>query len=274
MSEVQAIDRAFALLELLASDNRPAELSASELAKLSGLHVATVRRLLSSLKAHGFVAQHPETKKYRLGLGLVRYGVMVWQSIPIRDYARASMEELWRRTQETVYLIVREGHEGVLVDKIDTPHPVKLVEPLGKRTPLYVGAAKKVILAFLPPKVRESLLRDFDYRAYTDRTTPNAEQLRSEIDQIAELGYAVSFGELTRGTAAVAAPIFDARGVPVAAISVDGPADRFSADKIAQFAEEVKSAARSVSGTLKQVGYGLVPVPPQFGAGGPLCLGQ
>ncbi|NPV69903.1 MAG: IclR family transcriptional regulator [Firmicutes bacterium] len=261
MSEVQVIDRAFALIELLLDDNRPVHRGMSELARQSGMHVATVRRLLSSLKAHGVVSQDPVTRKYTLGLTMIRYGVAVWQAVPIREYARAPMERLWKNTGETVYLVVREGDCGVLVDKIDTPDPVKLVEPLGKRAPLYAGAAKKAILAFLPEHTREDLIKSYVYEKHGPRTPENARQLRFQLEQVQKDGYAVSHEEVTRGTTAIAAPIFNARGQPVAALSVDGPSYRFHPNRVDQLIEKVRSAAQEVSTALRLTGYGLLDSP-------------
>ncbi|MDR7482096.1 MAG: IclR family transcriptional regulator [Armatimonadota bacterium] len=248
---VKALDKALALLAIMAPTPERSEWKLVELAKQTRLPLSTVHRLLNALAQRRFV-ERGEGGRYRLGLTLLQLGHAVWENLPLRQIAWPVMADLARRTEDTVYLTMRDGDEGVYVEKIDSQLYLRIAEPVGFRRPLYVGASRKAMLAFLPPGEIRRIVREGASRSLLGRRV-TIQALLCELQRIREAGYAITWGETTEGTAGVAAPLIDARGWPIGAISVSGPAQRFPADRLPKLGQHVRDAAEVISGRLGYV---------------------
>lgn len=236
------LDRAVTILKLLAPEENVKEWGASELARRSGLPVGTVHRILLELKKQGLIIQNNVTKKFRLGLLLVELGFIARENLSIMESAKPVLKDLAEQAQETAHITIQDGCDGVLIDKIETVHQLKVVESVGMRTPLTQGALKKAILAFLPPDEVNNICHRIE-KIYIKKGTPwNFSVVMEELGSIRESGYAISYGEVTSGTVAIASPVFDCNGRVVAAIGINGPENRFSQEELPQKIEYVKTA--------------------------------
>ncbi|CAM3137082.1 IclR family transcriptional regulator [Paenibacillus lupini] len=184
------------------------EVSVTEISRELDMPVQSVHRILASLSEHGFVSQNNKTKKYKLGLSIMKYGFLMWDSLRFRSIARPFMEELSRQTKETVYLASRENTEGVYIDNIDSPQLLKISEPIGLRLPLVIGASNRVILAYMAPSARESILNQIEWEVLPSLRPLTREYIGNDLEQIRKRGYAITSGEATEGTTGIAAPIF------------------------------------------------------------------
>jgi len=244
---VQSIDRAVSLLRLLMPGERGRELGVLELSRASGLPLGTVHRLLESMARHGLVARDSVTRKYRLGWTLVELGLSVLEGTELRTAAYPIMVSLARTTQETIYLAVRDEAQGILIEKVDSPLHLRIMEPLGLRSPLYVGASRKVILAYLPEHDRRDILAEFVPPVDPDkRGASTREILERQLADIRAQGYAVSYGETTPGTAAVAVPLRDYRGRITASLSAAGPASRFTDETVPRILATLQEGAAEI----------------------------
>ncbi|GAW92244.1 IclR family transcriptional regulator [Calderihabitans maritimus] len=229
------IERAVTILKLLIPQGGIKEWGASEIAYRSGIPVGTVHRILLELKKHGLVAQNDVTKKFRLGLLLMELGFIARENLSIMETAKPVLKNLMEKTKETAHLTIQDGYEGVLIDKIETMYELRTVQPIGMRTPLTRGALKKAILAFLPSDEINDIIEKHE-------KAKNRPQIMSELEDIRLKGYAISFGEVTCGTAAIATPVFDFQGKVVASIGIMGPATRFTQEEIPQKIKYVMEA--------------------------------
>lgn len=234
---VEVIHRAVTLLRLMAPQPQQDNWGVSELAERSGLSLATVHRLLEALYAEGLVDKNQETRRYRLGFGIMELGLRLVESLEVRRVAYPVMVDLARLTMEAVYLTVRDGTDGVSVERVDSPQLVRMVQPIGVRLPLHMGASRKVILAFLPDEEINRFLLHY----------PNAATIQEQLAQIRERGYAVSEHEVSDWAYSVAAPVLDHRGQPVAGLCVSGPRERLSAELLPRAVSEATRAAAEVS---------------------------
>lgn len=205
------ITKAIHLLDLLLPQGTEKELSVTEMSRELNMPVQSVHRILASLMEHGFVAQNAKTKKYKLGLSIMKYGFLMWDSLMLRTIARPFMEELSQKTKETVYLATRENAEGVYIDSVDSPQILKISEPIGLKLPLCIGASNRVILAYLPRKTQEAIMDETDWEALPSLKPLTREYIEGEIVAIHKQGYAVTSGEATEGTTGIGAPIFHTR---------------------------------------------------------------
>ncbi len=239
---VRSVDRALDILLCFGSER---DLGLTEIARRVDLHKSTAHRMLASLERRGFVERHPLTDRYRLGWLIVELASQVYQSDNLTSLALAEMTHLRDAIGETISLYVRSGYERIRVGAVEGTHPVRRAANIGKRFPLYVGASGKVLLAFSDEDIldelhlAQSVPRDFDI-----------DELRAQCSQIAAQGYAVSIEEREAGAAAVAAPILNRQGICVAALSVSGPVDRFTAQQVTHYGAACMAAAKQISKTL------------------------
>ncbi len=239
-----SLDKGLKLLGLFTPEQ--SVLSLTEVASLSGIPKPTAYRLLSTLEANGLVSRTAD-RRYKLGLKLLELGNLVAEQLELRAVAIPHMQRLRDDLQLTVQLLVRDGIEAVYIEKVETTHPVRLYTRMGRRAFLHAGACPRALLAFLPQREMEEILRELPLKSYTPITPATLEQLRATIAEERQKGYTVSLGELVEGTAAVAMPIRDFNGHVVASLSVAGALIQFPPHKIPVIAARVKQTVDSIS---------------------------
>ena len=251
---IRSVDRAVAILDLLASsagresgDHADfAGLSGAEVARDLGVHRSTALRLLGTLERHALVERDPRTAKYRLGRRLPQLARVVTGELDLRHVARPVCENLAASTGETVTLDVLDGDEIVPIEQSTGSTSFVSVNWLGRRTPVHCTASGKVILAFAPEPIRQRLLaRPLEPR--TPRSIVDVAELEKQLSAAREAGYARTFEELELGLDAIAAAVFSAEGDVLAAIDVSGPAHRLQAGGGSDLVGLTKEAAADLS---------------------------
>src|SRR5262249_43119585 len=140
----------------------------------------------------------------------------------LRTFALPGVNALATGVQETIHLMIPDGPELVLVERIDSPHAGRAGAPLGARGPLHARCHGKAGLGVLPDSEIEDYLES-GLEAVTSHTTIEPDRLRDELEQIRSCGYAVSREELQDGVVSVAAAIRPGGQAPVASLSISGP---------------------------------------------------
>ncbi len=232
---VRAVERALDVLLCFASGH---EWGLTEIAGRVGLHKSTVHRLLATLEDKGFVARNAATDKYKLGLSVLELSANLSRSDDPSVVLLPEMEKLRDQLSETVSLYVRDHTERVRIQAVQSTQAIRRVATVGARLPLSVGASSKVLLAFAEPAVRGIVMSDSAWPTQLDR-----EAFGKQLDDIAASGYATSFEEREPGAAAVSAPIFNRSGKMVAALSVSGPSNRLTPDRMHEHAPAIIEAA-------------------------------
>jgi IclR family transcriptional regulator, acetate operon repressor len=236
---VQSADRALAILAAFNGSRR--DLGVSELAAELGLHKSTVSRLLATLEARGFVRR--DRDRFAPGFELVRLGgVASLSGISLAPVALDALEQLGKETNETVNLAVRDGKFALNVHQVQTTHRVGVGDWTGRQAPLHCTANGKALLAFGGGSLPTHRLDP-----HTQKTITRPERLRAELERVRNLGYATAQEELEVGLNAAAAPVFDASGVCVAAVSVSGPSYRLGEERLAEVGMLCVSAADEIS---------------------------
>jgi DNA-binding IclR family transcriptional regulator len=239
----QTLARGLQLLDRIADGREGAPVR--DLAAAMRLPRSIVQRLLYTLEAEGFLERHPSGVGYRLAIKLWGLGCAAIRRFDVRDAARPALEALAAKSSEMTKIGVLDRHDVVYVDGIDCQHPVRAYVPIGGRAPAHSVATGKAILAFLPSERLADIAATM--KRYTRRTVVGRDAFAAEIAQIRRRGYAVNRGEWEDGVGAIAAPVLDARGEPVASIGIILPAIRLSAAKASQMAAWTVAAAAEVS---------------------------
>lgn len=242
--ETRTVAKALDIL-LCFSHSEP-ELSLTEISARLGIHKSTMHRLLGTLESKCFVQRDPETGRYRLGTRLLELASLVVEHSNLQQRARPHLYRLMEECQETVDLSVLDGSSVIYLEVVESPHRVKLAARPGQRLPIHSTASGKALLAFVLPEELERLL-PAELSRYTESTLATREALLRDLSATRERGYAVSYQEHEAGINAVAAPVLDMRGHPIAAVAVAGPAFRLTRERIGEIAPAVRATAEAIA---------------------------
>jgi IclR family transcriptional regulator, acetate operon repressor len=221
---VQAVARAFALLEALAARD---EAGLVELARDVSLHPSTAHRLLASLIDCGYAMQSPTNGRYRLGRKVLELASgSKARDARLRAITRPHLEAIRAAVDETTNLVALDGLGAIYLDQVESQHAVRLFAEPGRRVPAHTSGGGKAILAFQEDGLLERLYGGEPFERLTSRTITTAAGLRQELGRIRRRGYALDNEEYEEGVSCVAAPIFDNLGDACAAISVSAPSSR------------------------------------------------
>jgi DNA-binding IclR family transcriptional regulator len=105
----------------------------------------------------------------------------------------------------------------------------------------------KAILACRPQEQQTAYLESVDFQPFTPNTITNVERFRKELENVRRQGYAVDNEEWAIGVCCVAAPVFDFTDYPSHAISISGPSQNFTDEKVAQFVKDLTVLCKSLS---------------------------
>jgi DNA-binding IclR family transcriptional regulator len=214
----QSVGRALRILGRLGDG--PAGLD--ELAEAVGVHKTTVLRLLRTLAEQHFVFRDQE-HRYHLGARLHELSSRGLDQREVRGIAAPHLRAFNRDHGHTTHLCERVGPEIVYLDKLEPRAHVRMASRIGARAPVHATAAGKVLIAGLPEPELAELLADLDLTAATPHTLTGRAELRAELDRVRERGWAHDGQEYERSVNCIGAPVRDASGRAVAAVSVSVP---------------------------------------------------
>jgi DNA-binding IclR family transcriptional regulator len=223
---VQTLDRAVVLLEVVADDG---PIALAGLVEATGLTRPTVHRLVRALEEHGLLGRDGRGR-VRLGGRLVGWGARAARSLGLAQVAGPVLEALLARTGESAQLYVREGDRRVCVASAERTSGLRDTVPLGASLPLTAGSGGAVLLAWAPDADRFATVS------------------AARLAEVRDRGWAESVGEREPGVASVSAPVRDATGAVLGAISVSGPVERLGRRPGARLAGPVLEAAAALEG--------------------------
>jgi DNA-binding IclR family transcriptional regulator len=248
-SSFQVLDRTFAILELFDED-RP-EWTATEVARGLDLPVPTAHRILTALARRGYVSQHEETKRFRLGVAALHLGDRARAVVDLRSVALPALRRLSRDTAETSLLTVLtpRSDKGVCLERVETSQPLRLSVTPGRQLPLHAGASQKVLMAYMDPEATDrALAHPLEHLCHNTITDPGL--LREELARIRDAGWASSFEETNLGVWGLAVPVLDANGSIVCAIGIAGPSARLAQERISDLIHRIHGCAEDIAHSL------------------------
>ncbi len=241
-SPIQSVDRAAAILEILARDG---EAGVTEVARELGVHKSTASRLLAALDRRELVTQDTARGRFRLGVGIVRLAGAAARRLDLVQESRPVCRALAQEVGETVNIAILSGRDALYLDQVAGPAALSPHNWAGQRIPLHATSDGKVLLAYLPANEIAGHL--VPLQRFTDHTITTGSELTRALAEVRQHGYATAVEELEEGLTAVAAPVRDAEGRVIASISASGPSFRIPTDRIPALAGSVRRAAAEVS---------------------------
>ena len=241
---IQVLERSFALLDMLASQQDPVSLK--EISERTGLHPSTAHRILNDLTLGRFV-DRPQAGSYRLGMRLLELGNLVKGRLNVRDAALAPMRELHKLIQQPVNLSMRQGDEIVYIERAFSERSgMQVVRAIGGRAPLHLTSVGKLFLAADDPQRVRAYATRTGLAGHTKNSITQLPVLERELSKVRQYGNARDNEELELGVRCMAAGIYDDQSRLVAGLSISAPADRLDEGWLSK----LQTAASDISGAL------------------------
>jgi IclR family KDG regulon transcriptional repressor len=244
---VKSVWRTVKIFELLSCGD---SLSVTEISKKLGFPKASVYEILFTLNKEGIIEKDPATNRYHLGLKLFELGNMARHNLDIRKAAIPFLKRLNEHLDETVHLTLLDHDEVLYIECFESTKRLRTYSVIGDRAPLHCTAVGKAILAFLSQDEIERIIQVKGLENFTENTLTHKDLLLKDLEKVVQYGYAVDNMEHEEGVRCVGAPIRNNEGNVLASISVSGPSQRITTNKIPEIATIVISTAREISSRL------------------------
>ena len=234
---VRSLDRGLQILDAFFQSEVQ---SLSQIANVVDLPKSTTHRLLMTLHSRGYVTTVVGES------GMYQIGVKGMWFTSARNRIHRQLVALQTASGETANFGVVVGNEVEYVDRVISDHALRWGVDIGSRIQMHSSGMGKAILAFRDDLVPE----DADFPKRTDRTISNIVELRAQLDVVRHHGFAIDDEEFIDGVRCIAAPVRDESSHVVGALSVSGPAVRFTRDVAHAFGPVLLDAAANVSTAL------------------------
>lgn len=223
-----AMSRVLRLFDILARE--PGGLTLSQASEALDTPKSTILASLRALTTDGFLLA--DGPAYRLGPAAFRLAATILSSSGGADNVRYYLRELARSTRESVGYAIADWEIGqaIYIDAVNSTQPVHYAMRAGIRAPLYASAAGRVLLAFARETQRSTYFMRAKLRPLTDKTKTDLADINAHLEEVRQLGYCASFGEMLKDTAAIAVPVFNAAGEVTGALMIAAPLDRMRAN--------------------------------------------
>ena len=251
-SQVQSVDRAIAILYLLAQHGGA---GVTAIANELGVHKSTAFRLVAALENGNLIQQDGQRGKYHLGRGVLRLAAATTARLDLPSESRPVCQRLALDLGEAVNIAILDSGAATNILQEYGRSAITGHNWLGQQTPLHATASGKVLLAHADLELAKEALGVALHR-YTAHTITEPAALEAELATVRERGWAATNEEFEIGLNALAAPIYDGTGQVVAAVGLSGPSYRLTADSFPVAAVHLLVGAQEISAGLGYFGYG------------------
>ncbi len=245
-STAPALTKGFAILGLVAQEPG---LSFAAIRTKLGMPNSSCHHLVTTLCRLGALQMQPN-RGYVLGLRLFELGTIAASQRRLGEFSLPALKLLAQDTRLTCHLGVMEGNEAVYLLKVEGNNEIRVNTWEGKRLSLHSSSLGKVLLAWLPTAELEEKLGNLNWETKTVNTIATAEVLQTHLEEVRKRGWAFDDEEDIANLRCVAAPIVDADGRIIAAISAVGTILNISKDRFKSLAEQVCRTAGRISSDL------------------------
>jgi len=247
--KLNTIGKAIKVFETIQIAKKP--MSIKEISDSVGLNKSSIHHHIKTLTEFGYLQQDLDTRKYDIGLNLVRVGQAYLQRLDVRERGHLFLEELSKELNQTVHMLVLDNNEAVYVDKVDVNHnpgALKCSSFIGLRTDIYSTASGKVLLSNLERGSLDGILENLQLLPITSHTLTSINKFEEELVLTKERGYGLDLQEHSLGLQCIAVPVINLHSQCVAAISVSCPITTISKEMLEnEVLEKLKITGSKIS---------------------------
>jgi DNA-binding IclR family transcriptional regulator len=241
--QVPAVTRAVAILRHLGRSGEP--LGVHAIARAVGIVPSTCLHILRVLAAEELVAVDPETKRYRVGTGLLSIANGALRRHGFTERVQPELDRLSRRYGVTAIGVEVAGLDHIVVVAISrSAHAMRLHVDIGSRFPALISASGRCVAAF-GGHAWSAIERAFKKLRW-DRP-PAWRAWRAEVEATRRHGHAVDEGNYIKGVTVVAAPVGTAGGAVSHVVVVVGLSEQVRDIGIARLARDLSATAQAIT---------------------------
>ncbi|MBC8165204.1 MAG: IclR family transcriptional regulator [Bryobacteraceae bacterium] len=242
---VEVLQRGIRILEVLAE--HPQGVTLSSLAAETGLPKSSVHRLLATWEQLRYVVRLGGGI-YQLGLAALELTRKVSGRNHLTQLTQSQLRRLQSQTGESVYLALYRNGRVILVDAVESSHPLRVVVDLGERCFLHASAQGLCVAAWLEPDRLRELLQQQGTPRLTPKTDTDPATLKRRLLEVRERGYAINFEQTVEGSICLGAPLFAGReGAVLGSVGLSIPTPRASPERVTKCVELLTNAARELT---------------------------
>lgn len=234
----KAAERLLDVIDAISVADAP--LAVSEVTQLTGLNKSTASRILQLLADRDYVTRDDDSRRYRVGPTLLGLSATTAKRSELIRIAHPYLEMIRNESGETTSLHLRVMDERLCIDAVDRFPPQLHIQPLGLRSPLYVGTSGKVIVAHLDPSARARLVEEAGFSG------ADAGELARELEFVHDRGFLVGISPKTQRHTTISAPLFRDSRV-FGSVTITGPHDRWTQSAAGDYAERLKEHSETIS---------------------------
>lgn len=243
-SGAQSIERAFEILRII-SGNSSQGMRLKEIAAEAGLSAPTTHRILQTLQRKGAIERFRDKHHYVIGSELTLLGL----SSTLREFrerAAPSLRMLSNEVGDAVFLSVRSGLDTVCIDRKIGNFPVQVLSiEIGSRRPLGISANGVAILSRTPKAEADSIIQSNAERLKAYGASLST--IKERVSRSRNNGFVVIRKAIVKDTSAIAFPVYDVVGRPIAAIGSVAISSRHPKHRISQLLETMRVASKEIS---------------------------
>jgi IclR family acetate operon transcriptional repressor len=221
-------------------------LALSDLAITTQIPKTTLHRICSQLCELGFLLQDGGGRAFFAGPELRKLAFDTLNNGVLRGLRHQVLSGLSQQVSETCNLTTLDGIEVLYIDRVEARWPLRLTLEIGSRVPIHCTASGKLFLAMLPKKTSTQILSRITLEKLTNKTCVSKQALSEELNRIRVCGYSIDSEEFVSGLVALAVPIKNADGSVRAALSIHAPTSRMCLDRIMEWHQPLKDAAKAL----------------------------
>lgn len=240
-NRMSASEKTLVVLEAALAHRRFSDVVAS-----TGLAKSTVHRITSVLVARGFV-RIDEEGSYLPGPKALQLAGQALEHLDISELVMPQIEELVRATHCTVHVAGLNGDEVVYIARHDSEKPYRMPSRVGKSIALHTTGIGKTILAAMPTEAVDAIIARTGLPTRTPNTIGDAVTLHTELQLVAQRGYAIDDEENEPGIRCIAAPVRDHTGRTLYGVSISTLTLEHSVAQLRAMSPIVLDAAAEIS---------------------------
>jgi IclR family transcriptional regulator, KDG regulon repressor len=231
------------LAVLAAFTDGAASFGVSELSRRLGMNKSMVHRALATLFDEGYLIRDPSGSRYQLGYRVLELAGFASAAPDLSELCGPYMRKMFEVSGETIALTVRRGRFAVTIGGIQAPGTVARRVPIGRVVPLHISGAARAILAFLTDEEVAEYLREGELQRATPASLATAEQVWADVRLTRDQGHALGLYDHAPNAYGVAFPVLDQAGRPHGSVTVSGPKDRLTPERLDSLMPELVEVA-------------------------------
>jgi DNA-binding IclR family transcriptional regulator len=212
--QAPAVHKAFQLLRMLSESQR--HLGLTELANQLGYSKSSTHGLVHALLREGVLVQEFNGRKLFIGPTIMDLAFSTWNPLKMTEYGQPTINDIRNRIRETVFLGVLLRKRVLIMATAEADEPLKISASPGTSIPVFAGAAAKIFMAGKSDEEITSLIGEKGLPRYTSRSITSEKEYLAEIERVRSQGYAIDDEEYLAGIRAIAVPLKNRMGPPVA----------------------------------------------------------